>query len=368
MEKLLTKMEKPLLFVTENDYDRLSLVKNLESVMTGLSQQISNEINSDIPEPQKDEIESLSLIILKLFKGYDSLPQEKKKAHVAEAIQHVSKLKEIMNIFSKIPENDGQPLKPEDAENAGELLSRPVRSIRGVGPQIATRLGKKSLFTIEDMLYFLPKRYEDRRTICRIPETVPEVRQTILGKIIQADIHFYGKKRIFEVTIDDGYGILKVKWFKGREAFLKGIFKTGRRVILTGEITGFPFERDMVHPDFEVLDENEDTLLHFKRIVPIYSEIEGIHQKTLRRIMWRVVRDYAHLLRSPIPAELSRKHRLMEIGKALHQVHFPDLDQVIDDYQEMRSDAHRSLIYDEFFFFQLGMALRKKGGRIARGI
>ncbi len=356
------------MFVTDNDYDRLPLVKNLEGVMTGLSQQIRDEINRDIPEPQKDEIERLSVTLAKLFKGYDSLSREKKKDHIAEAIQHVSKLKAILKISSKIPNDEEQSPKPEDKEQTIKLLSLPVRSIRGIGPQIAALLGKKNLFTVEDMLYFLPKRYEDRRTICRISETVPGARQTIIGKIIRSDIHFYGRKRIFAVTIDDGYGILKVKWFKGRETFLRGTFKTGKRVILTGEVRGLPFETNMIHPDFEVLDENEDTLLHFKRIVPIYSETEGIHQKTLRRIMWRVVRDYAHLLRSPIPLELFRKHRLMEIGKAVCQVHFPDLDQVMDEYQEMRSDAHRSLIYDEFFFFQLGMALRKKGGSITRRI
>jgi ATP-dependent DNA helicase RecG len=84
--------------------------------------------------------------------------------------------------------------------------------------------------------------------------------------------------------------------------------------------------------------------------------------------MWQVVRDYAQFLRSPIPEELSRKHRLMEISSAVRQAHFPDSDQVIDAYREMRSDAHRTIIYDEFFFFHLGMALRKNGGSSGRGI
>ena len=120
------------------------------------------------------------------------------------------------------------------------------------------------------------------------------------------------------------HGILKAKWFKGREAFLRGTFKPEKRIILTGKIIGFPFEREMIHPDFEILDDNEDQLLHFKRIVPVYSETEGLHQKTLRRIMWQVVRDYAPLLESPIPEEICRKHGLMEIREAVRQVHFPD--------------------------------------------
>ena len=106
-----------------------------------------------------------------------------------------------------------------------QLLSRSVRSIRGVGPRIAELLGRMNLFTIEDMLYFLPRQYEDRREICRIPDTVPGVRQTISGKIMHADIRFYGRKRIFEVTIDDGYGVLKVKVVQRTRGFLKGHFQ-----------------------------------------------------------------------------------------------------------------------------------------------
>jgi ATP-dependent DNA helicase RecG len=170
------------------------------------------------------------------------------------------------------------------------------------------------------------------------------------------------------VIVDDGSGILKAKWFKGREAFLRGAFKPEARVILTGEITGFPFDREMIHPDFEILNDQDDQLLHFKRIVPVYSETEGLHQKTLRRILWKVVRDFAHLVQSPIPGEICRKRGLVEIREAVRQVHFPGNDQKMDLYLEMRSDAHRRLIYDEFFFFQLGMALRKRGEVLEQGI
>ena len=181
------------------------------------------------------------------------------------------------------------------------MLSLPIESVRGVGPRTSQLLAKKNLTTIEDLLYFLPRRYEDRRTVSRITETVPGIKQTVSGRITLADIRFYGRRKIFEVTVDDGHGTLKAKWFKGREAFLRGTFKPEKRIILTGKIIGFPFEREMIHPDFEILDDHEDQLLHFKRIVPVYSETEGLHQKTLRRIMWNVVRDYAPLLTESHP-------------------------------------------------------------------
>jgi len=362
---LVEKMEAPLLFAAGNTYKRLPLVKNLETVMTFLLQRLREEFHSE-PQPRNDEIDRLSSALLELFDGYDSASQEQKKDRLAEAIGHVSALKAIAgNPRAVSGEDRWSSIQQEERDT---VLSLPIESVRGVGPRAAQLLAKKNLTTIEDLLYFLPRRYEDRRTVYRITETVPGIKQTVSGKITLADIRFYGRRKIFEVTVDDGHGTLKAKWFKGREAFLRGTFKPEKRIILTGKIIGFPFEREMIHPDFEILDDNEDQLLHFKRIVPVYSETEGLHQKVLRRIMWHVVRDYAPLLESHIPEEICRRHRLVAIRDAVRQVHFPDVNQEIDAYQESRSDAHRSLIYDEFFFFQLGMALRKRGELLEQGI
>lgn len=363
--KIAEKIEAPLLFAAGSAFGRISLVKNLETTMTALLRQIRDGISREAPGSRKDELDRISLELMHLFQGYDGLPPEFKRGCIAEAIRRVSVLKSLLQ---NPPSGEGGSAAAPEGQ-AAALLSRPVSSVRGVGPRIAELLARKNLATVEDMLYFLPRRYEDRRIVSRISDTVPGLRQTVVGRITRAEMRFYGRRRIFEATFDDGHGIiLKAKWFKGREAYLRGTFKPGRRFILTGEITGFPFEREMIHPDFEILDEREDQMLHFKRIVPVYSETEGLHQKTIRRIMWQVVRDFAPLVQSPLPDEICRERRLIEIGDALRQVHFPAADQDMAACSGMRSEAHRRLIYDEFFFFQLGMALRKRGDVIAQGI
>jgi ATP-dependent DNA helicase RecG len=366
MEKIVEKIEAPLSFAAGNGYNRLPLVKNLGTVMTFLLRRLRQELNSK-PQHPNGEMDRLSGELLELFDGYDSLSPEQKKARLVEAICHVSTLKALAK-NSLVPPEEGLQTSTQHKEKGNELLSRPLVSIRGVGPRTASLLARKNLITIEDLLYFLPRRYEDRRTVCRISETVPGIKQTVSGMITLADIRFYGRRKIFEVTIDDSHEALKAKWFKGREALLRGAFQPGKRVILTGEVSGFPFEKEMIHPDFEILGDKEDQLLHFKRIVPVYSETEGLHQKTIRRIIWQVVRDYARFLKSHIPGEICRKLRFMEIRDAIRQVHFPESDQEIESYQESRSDAHRTLIYDEFFFFQLAMALRKRGEVLEQGI
>jgi len=369
LDKIVGRMESPLAFASGDSYNRISLIKNLGTVMTSLLRQLEEGIRRDFDQsPRQNELDRLLAMLLALFDGYETLTPEIKKDRLARAKGHLSELKSILHDAATTAGNRGQTPAPQAERSGPDLLSRSIQFIQGVGPRIASLLARKNLSTIEELLYFLPRRYEDRRTISRIAETAPGIRQTIVGRVIRADSRFYGRRRVFEAMVDDGSGILKAKWFKGREAFLRGAFKPEARVILTGEVTGFPFEKEIIHPDFEILNDQEDQLLHFKRIVPIYSETEGLPQKTIRRILWKVVRDFAHLVQSPIPGEICRKRNLLEIGEAIRQVHFPGNDQPLDLYQEMRSEAHRRLIYDEFFFFQLGMALRKQGGVLEQGI
>ena len=192
--------------------------------------------------------------------------------------------------------------------------------------------------------------------------------KTIVGKIVQAQVRPYQRRRAFEVVIEDGSGAITAKWFMGNLTYLKNTFKPGLKVILTGEIRIFKAGKDMIHPDYEILDEDDVDLLNFKRIVPIYSETEGLHQKTLRRIAMRVLNEYTRYVTSPIPESICEKRRLIHIHDALRNVHFPEANADAAIFNDISSTAHRRLIYDEFFFFQLGLALKRKGHLLDQGI
>ena len=169
--KILEKMEAPLSFAAGDSFDRISLVKNLEAVMTSLARQLQDGINREAPETQKGELERIAVALLNLFDGYDSLLTELKRDRLAEAIHHLSVLKSIQQ---NLPAGEGGGLSaPEEEGSALNFLSLPVQSVRGVGPRVAELLTRKNLSTVEDLLYFLPRRYDDRRTVCRISETVP---------------------------------------------------------------------------------------------------------------------------------------------------------------------------------------------------
>ncbi|TSA55991.1 MAG: ATP-dependent DNA helicase RecG, partial [Planctomycetaceae bacterium] len=378
LKEIIEKIEAPLIFSSRDSYKNLSLIKNLELTMTGLLKklQVISPLSAQHGPAKKIYVDILSGF-QETFAGFDTLSVDEKRERVGEALRLV---KELKNLYSDLSQSDqvksfdkSSPMQ-EDLNTSFEKLSLAVQYIKGVGPKVAGLLGKKGIKTVEDMLYFLPRRYEDRRSVKMISSTQIGNVEMVIGEVKEAQIQHYRKNKVFEVTVDDGSGRLTAKWFKGNHAYLKKIMKKGAKVILTGEIRSFLFGKDIIHPDFEILNEKDDNhdshdnFLHFKRIVPIYSETEGLHQKYIRKIMMEVVENYYHYILSPIPKEICKRQRLADISLSIRNIHFPESDQDIEQYNSMKSEAYRRLVFDEFFFFELGMALKKKGYVLEKGI
>ena len=157
-------------------------------------------------------------------------------------------------------------------------------------------------------------------------------------------------------------------WFKGNPSYLKNTFKAGQKVLLTGEVRIFGGKKSMVHPDFEVMDEGEEDSPSFKRIVPVYSETEGVHPKVMRRIALRAVLDFGGSLLGPVPEWIRVKRDFPSIQESVRALHLPSAEENVETLNEGKSVYHHRLIYDEFFFFELAMALKKKGQVLERGI
>ncbi|MBW2631780.1 MAG: ATP-dependent DNA helicase RecG [Deltaproteobacteria bacterium] len=374
--KILNKIENPLIFLSKNSYKNLPVVRDLERTVSGFLDELKSAFlshcgeNSAVVIPE-DVIQELH----KTFRGFDSLSISDKKKRIDNAFVYIKELKSLCSDQSRRYPSDtvGTPddsgIQTEKSLNeCFRKLSADVQYIKGVGPKVAAMLGRKGLWNVEDMLYFLPRRYEDRRYIKSISSVGIGVRETVMGTIMDVGIRRYRSRRVLEVTIDDGTGLLTAKWFQGNFSYLGKKFKPGEKVILTGEVKIYLLGKDMLHPDHEILDENDDELLHFKRIVPVYSETEGLHQKYIRKIMMRVVNDYSPYISSPIPDEICKRNNLVDIDYAIRNVHFPDHDQDIEALNDLRSPARRRLVFDELFFFELGMALKRKGHLFEPGI
>jgi len=370
---VIEKMEGAMRFFSREGFRNLHLLKDFEASMKRLLPALREACRASGTSSviDRDRIEEIVRDLGRHFEGFDVLPVDEKKIRIEGALALLDRLKNLMP--SKAESSAGDPGTHERGQagfsrSAFEKLSLPVRYVKGVGPKISTLLEKKGLMTVEDMIYFLPRKYEDRRVVRSISATRPGVKETIIGEVQSAHIRPYRKKRVFEVQVADESGALTAKWFHGKYPFLKKIFEKGNRVIFTGEIKGSLFDKEMIHPDFEVLEEDDDHLLHFKRIVPIYSETEGLGQKNIRRIMKHVVDDFTDDVLSPVPEDILQRRGLQDMHSAIRAVHFPESDGDVETLNRMNSEAHRRMIFDEFFFFELGMALRKKGTLLHVGI
>ncbi len=368
---ILEKMEAPLRFAAQESFRHLPLMKDVESLMDRFLAQLSHALKDRGRLPEDKTIGSLFTAWRNLFRGFDALSGDEKRDRIHKALD----LHEDLTARLLLPvEEASESADAKKAREKQELslhlkrLALPAQYVKGVGPRISRLLERKGIKNVEDMLYFLPHRYEDRRFIKPIAEAEVGRRETVVGVAVRVEMRPYGRRRVFEVAFQDGTGTLIAKWFRGQTAYLKSAFKTGERYILTGEVSRYFVEINMLHPDFELLGREGEDLLHFKRIVPVYSETEGLRQKTIRRIMMDVVEGYASDAASPIPEEICRRRRLMEMQTALRSVHFPHREDDLTLLNELRSEAHRRLVYDEFFFFQLGLALKRAGTVLRPGI
>ncbi|MFB0507007.1 MAG: ATP-dependent DNA helicase RecG [Thermodesulfobacteriota bacterium] len=376
---------KPLNFASKNDFANLHQIKGLEKLIEGLGNQA---LSLELAESQKRLIQEL----LEIFFGFEGSSIDEKKERITRSMRIVTQLEGYGDGEAKGTEVGGWRLGAEVRTKAevevkaeaqvgakpfvrvhggrAKSLSQPIQYVKGVGPRIAKKLEKKGIRIIEDALYFLPRRYEDRRVIKKISEIQVGKVETVLAEVLLAGTVLYrgNRKRVFEVIVGDGTGTLTLKWFRGSEEYLKTRFRKGRRVIISGEVRLFKHQKEIHHPDMEIADHIEDDPLHFKRIVPIYSEPEGLYQKTIRKIMKGVVDNYAHELTSPIPEDIIRRQKLMDFEEAVRDVHFPPEDVSLEEFNLNRSDAHRRIVFDEFFFVQLGLALRRSEVSGERGI
>jgi ATP-dependent DNA helicase RecG len=246
-------------------------------------------------------------------------------------------------------------------------LDDSIQYIKGVGPKRAKLFARLKVHTIEDACLFLPRRYEDRSHIKPISQLQIGATETIIGEIKQAGVVTTRRRgrRIFEVTVGDGNGIITAKWFHFNTRYMTSLFKVGERIILNGLVEedryGFFGGKQILHPNYEILarDDEEDPV-HTGRIVPIYPTTEGFHQKSLRSIMKRIIDEYAPQLPDILPPQTLERQQLIPISQAVQQAHFPENSTDLELLNNGLSPAHRRLVFEEFFLLELGLASRRQ--------
>ncbi len=246
--------------------------------------------------------------------------------------------------LSRPPRQPREPMDPEAALDIMRGLRQPVTVVNGVGDRMAESFQKLGVATLYDLLYFMPRRYDDYTRLNSINKLQPNTTATVIGTVRSTKVRAANNNRKdFQLTLDDGSGLLDVTFFGQR--FLSRYIKPDDQIVLSGTPTIFRSRLQMTNPEWEHLDSDN---LHTVGIVPVYPLTEGLKARGLRRLMQRAVTYWTERLPDYVPEATLERAELADLGWALRNLHFPEGHDHLDH-------ARRRIVFDELLLMQLAI-------------
>jgi ATP-dependent DNA helicase RecG len=252
-------------------------------------------------------------------------------------------------------------------------LTTPLTYVKGIGPARAAMLQAKGLATVEDLLGYVPFRYEDRSNMKTVAQLAPGEMATVVAEVRAVKVSGFRRRSLglFEARFSDASRVTLVgKWFHG--GYLANVFSEGMRVALYGkvEFDSFAGELTMLHPEFEILsgeDDDAESSLHVGRVVPIYEAVAKLTTRVLRAFTHRVLAELTPE-EDCLPEHIRRPLKLPDRWTAIRDTHFPPPDSDLRLLNAFRSPAQFRLIFEEFFWLECGVALKRNKARTLPGI
>ena len=225
-----------------------------------------------------------------------------------------------------------------------------VESIKGVGPRLARLLRAKGLTTVEDLLFNLPLGYLDQRGGLPISRLRPGDYVSFVATVLGAREVQYRHRKVYEVTLSDGTGLVKAKWFRYGRWLIQRFQRIKGSLRVSGTLRVFAGQLEIHHPEIE--EDEAATEADGSRIVPRYSPVPGVAPRTYRRIMKEVVDSFIPQVVETLPDAVRQYFKLLDLQGALRQVHFPEEFPEVAKTQKLPPGLRR-LIFEELFFMEL---------------
>ncbi|MBL7714895.1 MAG: ATP-dependent DNA helicase RecG [Bdellovibrionales bacterium] len=255
-------------------------------------------------------------------------------------------------------------------------MDTPVQFVKGVGPRLGAVLASREIRTVRELLTFFPRSYEDRSTLVTVSQLQEGVAASVALQVVSSrliPIRKFGRT-LLQVRAADSTGSIGLKWFHVPRG-MESRFKVGAHFIATGTPKTFQGGFEINHPeinwgksaDASGPAETAANSENVGRVVPVYTELEGVPTRTFRKILWEAIQKYITQVNEDLPDELLKKHGLPALGKAIRYIHFPEskdfpetsADFSIENLIQFRTPAHSRLVYEEFFKFEY-LVLRQK--------
>jgi ATP-dependent DNA helicase RecG len=308
------------------------------------------------PGPVRHDLEALCAALT----AYEASTPEQRQAHAERCRTLVERLRH--GSPEEVP-----PYRRTTGHVADHLqaLAQAAQFLRGVGPRRADQFKKLGIATVEDLLYHLPFRYEDRRSLSTIRQLRVGDVASVIGELTHLAERHVGRaqRRILEGVVRDETGLLALTWFH-QIAYFRSRYQVGQRVLVHGKVEGSPMgEKRIVHPEIELSPDLEG-----QGVLPVYNKPTAMTVGVMRKVVQDAVAEWAERLPSVLPDSVVRAARVTDLRHAMQLLHTPGRDSDVAALNATRSAAHRSLVFDELFFLQLGMALRRRSVEIEAGL
>ena len=246
----------------------------------------------------------------------------------------------------------------QDEPSPEHTLASPVSVLPRVTASVEGKLNKLGVETVRDLLYLFPRRHNDFGHMRTVSELEVDAVQTVTVSVWDArETRLGGRIRATEAVVGDHTGNLRVVWFN--QPYLAKRFKSGARLVLSGRVTLFMGTKTMEAPEFETLQDGEEPE-HSGRLVPVYPLIEGLAQRTLRRIVSETLNAWTPRIQDTLPETLRRRAGVLDLPQAITQSHYPEDD-------DAREEARRRLAFDELFALQMYVLSRRRQWRESGG-
>jgi len=339
---------RPLEFAARDDFSKLDRVRDLEQTVSVAADRAAELA---IPQEAKDALKRIA-------RSFSSVEEGDLAARVGDAIEALREFAE--------------PEWPE------RQLANSTAALPGVGPKRAERLARRDLGSVADLLFHLPVRYDDRRSLQSVGSLEVGTRATFVARVLGCAFsvrrgRFRG--RVFEALVGDDTGTVTLKWFRSGDSISKQVRKDAM-LLITGDVKRYRFDKELAHPEISVLADassEREAVGEVRSVAPEYATPEGFHPRGLSRAIAAAVERYSDLVPGHLPADLVAKHGLPEPGEALRELHQPPLDVDVAELAAGATPARARLVLEELYLLELGLALRRAqraaepGTPIARG-
>ena len=339
---------RPLEFAARDDFAKLDRVRDLDRTVAAAAQRAAALA---IPSDARNSL-------IRIAAAFSPTEAGDLAARVGGAIEALREL-----------------ARPEWSERQ---LASSTASLPGLGPKRAERLAQRGLKSVADLLFHLPVRYDDRRSLQSVGSLEVGAHATFVARVRGCAFsmrrgRFRG--RVFEALVGDDTGTVTLKWFRGGDSIAKQVRKDAL-LLITGDVKRYRFDKELAHPEISVLADassEPSAAADVRSVTPEYATPEGIHPRALRRAIASAVEHHSDFVPGHLPADLVSKYGLPGPGEALRALHQPALDVDAAELAAGVTPARRRLVLEELYLLELGLALRRAqraaepGTPIARG-